>query len=75
MQVNLKIDLLMSFSCSGYMAPEYAMEGRFSEKSDTFSFGVLVLEIATGRRNTRFYPKEGSLNLLGHVSQMTSTLR
>ncbi|KAG6419121.1 hypothetical protein SASPL_121332 [Salvia splendens] len=51
----------------GYMAPEYAMEGRFSEKSDTFSFGVLVLEIATGRRNTRFYPKEGSLNLLGHI--------
>ncbi|KAG6416532.1 hypothetical protein SASPL_123964 [Salvia splendens] len=50
----------------GYMAPEYAMERRFWEKSDTFSFGVLVLEIATGRRNTRFYPKEGSLNLLGH---------
>ncbi|XP_057764765.1 G-type lectin S-receptor-like serine/threonine-protein kinase At1g11330 [Salvia miltiorrhiza] len=51
----------------GYMAPEYAMEGRFSEKSDTFSFGVLMLEIVTGRRNTRFYPKEGSLNLLGHI--------
>ncbi|XP_042028334.1 G-type lectin S-receptor-like serine/threonine-protein kinase At1g11330 isoform X2 [Salvia splendens] len=51
----------------GYMAPEYAMKGRFSEKSDTFSFGVLMLEIATGRRNTSFYPQEGSLNLLGHI--------
>ncbi|KAI3466616.1 hypothetical protein Pfo_023279 [Paulownia fortunei] len=51
----------------GYMAPEYAMEGRFSEKSDVFSFGVLMLEIATGRRNTSFYNHEGSLNLLGHV--------
>uniref|UniRef100_F6I2E7 G-type lectin S-receptor-like serine/threonine-protein kinase n=1 Tax=Vitis vinifera TaxID=29760 RepID=F6I2E7_VITVI len=30
----------------GYMSPEYAMEGRFSEKSDVFSFGVLLLEIA-----------------------------
>ncbi|XP_042030175.1 G-type lectin S-receptor-like serine/threonine-protein kinase At1g11330 isoform X2 [Salvia splendens] len=51
----------------GYMPPEYAMKGRFSEKSDTFSFGVLMLEIATGRRNTSFYPQEGSLNLLGHI--------
>uniref|UniRef100_A0A0D9W9Z0 Receptor-like serine/threonine-protein kinase n=1 Tax=Leersia perrieri TaxID=77586 RepID=A0A0D9W9Z0_9ORYZ len=30
----------------GYMAPEYAMEGIFSVKSDTYSFGVLLLEIA-----------------------------
>ncbi|KAH9688853.1 cysteine-rich receptor-like protein kinase 10 [Citrus sinensis] len=29
----------------GYMAPEYAMEGVFSVKSDAFSFGVLLLEI------------------------------
>lgn len=50
------------------MAPEYAIEGRFSEKSDVFSFGVLILEIATGRRNTSFYNHEDSLNLLAHVS-------
>lgn len=56
-------------SCSGYMAPEYAIEGRFSEKTDVFSFGVVMLEIATGRKNTGFYLQEGSLNLLGHVSQ------
>ncbi|KAG6755923.1 hypothetical protein POTOM_039331 [Populus tomentosa] len=30
----------------GYMSPEYLMKGRFSEKSDVFSFGVLLLEIA-----------------------------
>ncbi|XP_062185325.1 putative G-type lectin S-receptor-like serine/threonine-protein kinase At1g61610 isoform X2 [Phragmites australis] len=30
----------------GYMSPEYAMEGSFSVKSDTYSFGVLLLEIA-----------------------------
>ncbi|KAG6755884.1 hypothetical protein POTOM_039292 [Populus tomentosa] len=35
----------------GYMAPEYAMQGHFSVKSDVFSFGVLVLEIVTGKKN------------------------
>ncbi|KAK3127250.1 hypothetical protein QOZ80_7AG0570380 [Eleusine coracana subsp. coracana] len=35
----------------GYMAPEYAMRGYYSIKSDVFSFGVLILEIVTGRRN------------------------
>ncbi|KAJ1263471.1 hypothetical protein BS78_09G187000 [Paspalum vaginatum] len=36
----------------GYMAPEYALHGIFSAKSDVYSYGVLVLEIVTGRRNT-----------------------
>ncbi|KAM6574297.1 hypothetical protein CsatA_022624 [Cannabis sativa] len=35
----------------GYMSPEYAMHGKFSFKSDVFSFGVLVLEILSGKRN------------------------
>ncbi|CAA2961052.1 G-type lectin S-receptor-like serine threonine-kinase At1g11330 [Olea europaea subsp. europaea] len=51
----------------GYMAPEYAMEGRFSEKSDVFSFGVLMLEIISGRKNTSFYKHESSLSLLGYT--------
>lgn len=38
--------------CSGYMAPEYAMHGRFSVKTDVYSFGVLVLEIISGKRNS-----------------------
>ncbi|KFK28721.1 hypothetical protein AALP_AA7G038500 [Arabis alpina] len=36
----------------GYMAPEYAMHGKFSVKTDVFSFGVLVIEIITGKRNS-----------------------
>jgi len=32
----------------GYMSPEYAMGGAFSVKSDTYSFGVLLLEIISG---------------------------
>ncbi|WOG85281.1 hypothetical protein DCAR_0104469 [Daucus carota subsp. sativus] len=38
----------------GYMAPEYAMYGQFSVKSDVFSFGVLVLEILSGKKNHNF---------------------
>ncbi|XP_021896026.1 G-type lectin S-receptor-like serine/threonine-protein kinase At1g11330 isoform X2 [Carica papaya] len=51
----------------GYMSPEYAMEGRFSEKSDVFSFGVLLLEIVSGRKNTSFHDDIHSLSLLGYA--------
>ncbi|XP_044465775.1 cysteine-rich receptor-like protein kinase 10 isoform X4 [Mangifera indica] len=35
----------------GYMAPEYALHGYLSVKTDVFSYGVLVLEIVSGRKN------------------------
>ncbi|KAG6642667.1 hypothetical protein CIPAW_09G156000 [Carya illinoinensis] len=54
----------------GYMSPEYAMGGRFSEKSDIFSFGVLLLEIVSGRRNTSFYHDEQAMSLLEFVWKM-----
>ncbi|GMP25639.1 hypothetical protein CsSME_00002403 [Camellia sinensis var. sinensis] len=34
----------------GYTAPEYAIHGQLSEKVDTYSFGIVVLEIVSGRR-------------------------
>ncbi|KAM0849389.1 hypothetical protein ACQ4PT_053748 [Festuca glaucescens] len=37
---------------SGYKAPEYASQGIYSLKTDVFSFGVLVLVIISGRKNT-----------------------
>ncbi|KAK7271538.1 hypothetical protein RJT34_27513 [Clitoria ternatea] len=48
----------------GYMAPEYAMEGLFSVKSDVFSFGVLLLEIISGKRNSKFYLSDHGQSLL-----------
>uniref|UniRef100_A0A7N0SXT6 Receptor-like serine/threonine-protein kinase n=2 Tax=Kalanchoe fedtschenkoi TaxID=63787 RepID=A0A7N0SXT6_KALFE len=51
----------------GYMPPEYAIDGIFSVKSDVFSFGVLLLEIVTGKRNRGFHHPDHHLNLLGHV--------
>ncbi|KAK4545385.1 hypothetical protein RGQ29_032953, partial [Quercus rubra] len=51
----------------GYMAPEYAMHGRFSIKSDVFSFGVLILEIVSGQRNNCFRNGEDVEDLLSNV--------
>ncbi|KAI3796960.1 hypothetical protein L1987_39647 [Smallanthus sonchifolius] len=51
---------------NGYMSPEYALHGIFSMKSDVFSFGVLVLEIVSGKRNTGFFTQEHTNDLLGH---------
>ncbi|KAL2324339.1 hypothetical protein Fmac_023397 [Flemingia macrophylla] len=51
----------------GYMSPEYAMRGQFSVKSDVFSFGVLVLEIVSGKKKTDFYQSNGVDDLLKHA--------
>ncbi|KAM4101971.1 hypothetical protein ACB094_05G187000 [Castanea mollissima] len=51
----------------GYMAPEYAMHGQFSVKSDVFSFGVLVLEIVSGQRTNCFRTGENVEDLLSYA--------
>ncbi|KAJ9566425.1 hypothetical protein OSB04_002391 [Centaurea solstitialis] len=48
----------------GYMAPEYAMEGLFSTKSDVYGFGVLLLEIVSGQRNSQFCYKDQPQSLI-----------
>ena len=50
------------------MAPEYAMRGQFSVKSDVFSFGILVLEIISGRKNSGMSQGKNSEDLLSFVS-------
>ncbi|XP_050248128.1 G-type lectin S-receptor-like serine/threonine-protein kinase At4g03230 isoform X17 [Quercus robur] len=51
----------------GYMSPEYALDGFFSVKSDAFSFGVVVLEVISGKKNTGFHQSEHALSLLGYA--------
>jgi hypothetical protein len=50
------------------MSPEYAVFGNFSVKSDVFSFGVMLLEIVSGKKNNRFYQQNPPLTLIGYVS-------
>jgi serine/threonine protein kinase len=52
----------------GYMSPEYAWTGMFSEKSDIYAFGVLLLEIITGKRISSFTIGEEGKTLLEFVS-------
>ncbi|CAN1783542.1 Receptor-like serine/threonine-protein kinase SD1-8 [Linum perenne] len=54
----------------GYMSPEYTYHGQFSEKSDVFSFGVLLLEIVSGKRNKDFYHPEIPSSLLCWVWEL-----
>ena len=35
----------------GYTAPEYAIQGQLSEKADTYSYGVVLLEIISGQKS------------------------
>ncbi|CAA2987267.1 G-type lectin S-receptor-like serine threonine-kinase CES101 [Olea europaea subsp. europaea] len=54
----------------GYMSPEYAGKGIVSLKTDVFSFGVLVLEIVSGKKNYYSYDSEHSLNLIGFAWEL-----
>ncbi|KAG0602844.1 hypothetical protein M758_10G046000 [Ceratodon purpureus] len=47
----------------GYWAPEYATMGKLSEKVDVYSFGVLLLEIVSGRKNLDYNMPEPEVYL------------
>ena len=50
------------------MSPEYVIRGQYSTKSDVFSFGILVIEIVTGRRRNNgpyfFEPNEDIISIV-----------
>nr|XP_023910663.1 G-type lectin S-receptor-like serine/threonine-protein kinase CES101 [Quercus suber] len=54
----------------GYMSPEYAMNGVLSIKTDVFSYGVLLLEIVSSKKNNSCYYSEYPLNLIGYAWQL-----
>lgn len=49
---------------NGYMAPEYVMHGHLSVKADVFSFGVVILELISGQKNSSFNLDVDAQNLL-----------
>ncbi|XP_011622120.1 cysteine-rich receptor-like protein kinase 2 [Amborella trichopoda] len=48
----------------GYIAPEYAIHGQLTEKADVYSFGVLLLELLSGKRNNEAHNSENCDTLL-----------
>lgn len=59
---------MLNVACrkSGYVAPEYANYGHLSEKVDTYSYGIVVLEIISGKKYS-LDDKSVTPNLLDHV--------
>jgi hypothetical protein len=56
------------------VAPEYASRGQLNEKVDVFSFGVLLLEIVSGRKNIELNLNEDQIYLLEWVSNFITLL-
>ena len=48
---------------SSYVAPEYACTGMLNEKSDIYSFGILIMEIITGRSPVDYSRPKGEVSL------------
>jgi serine/threonine protein kinase len=56
------------------MAPEYAMHGYLTDKADVYSFGIVALEIVSGRSNTMHRAKEEAFYILDWVCFLCSQL-
>ncbi|KAM7490764.1 hypothetical protein LguiA_033685 [Lonicera macranthoides] len=59
----------------GYLAPEYMQSGRATEKTDVYSFGVLVLEVVSGKRPTDASFIEKGLNIVGWLNFLVTENR
>ncbi|KAK8947447.1 putative serine/threonine-protein kinase [Platanthera zijinensis] len=56
----------------GYVAPEYASTGMLNERSDVYSFGILIMEIISGRNPVDYNRPPGEVNLVEWLKVMVS---
>ncbi|MCO5551064.1 hypothetical protein L7F22_004561 [Adiantum nelumboides] len=59
----------------GYVAPEYASTGLLNEKSDVYSYGVLLMELITGRDPVDYNRPPGEVNLVDWLKMMVGSRR
>lgn len=56
----------------GYVAPEYASTGMLNERSDVYSFGILLMEIISGRNPVDYSRPSGEVNLVEWLKAMVT---
>ncbi|KAJ6320922.1 hypothetical protein OIU78_016169 [Salix suchowensis] len=56
----------------GYVAPEYASTGMLNERSDVYSFGILLMEIISGRNPVDYSRPAGEVNLVEWLKSMVT---
>ncbi|CAN4115114.1 unnamed protein product [Withania somnifera] len=56
----------------GYVAPEYASTGMLNDRSDVYSFGILIMEIISGRNPVDYSRAPGEVNLVDWLKTMVS---
>ncbi|TVU14506.1 hypothetical protein EJB05_37980, partial [Eragrostis curvula] len=59
-------------TAKGYVAPEYAGTGMLNETSDVYSFGILIMEIISGRVPVDYNRPPGEVNLVEWLKTMVS---
>uniref|UniRef100_J3LLL4 non-specific serine/threonine protein kinase n=1 Tax=Oryza brachyantha TaxID=4533 RepID=J3LLL4_ORYBR len=59
----------------GYVAPEYASTGMLNESSDIYSFGVLLMELISGKRPVDYSKSVGEVNLVEWFKGMVGSRR
>ncbi|CAO2817777.1 unnamed protein product [Amaranthus hypochondriacus] len=57
----------------GYVAPEYASTGMLNERSDVYSFGILLMEVISGRNPVDYSRPPGEVNVVDWLKQMVSS--
>lgn len=68
--VTFTYSIFSFLQLSGYVPPEYVKRGMYSKKYDVFSFGVLLLQIISGKKTSNLYGVDKNLTILEHVSNL-----
>lgn len=57
---DIVFSTLKSSAAMGYLAPEYTTIGRFTEKSDVYAYGMIILQILSGKRKITQVIRQGA---------------
>jgi len=68
--LNIKSEVVNELFLYRYLAPEYFSYGKVNEKIDVYAFGVVLLEIISGRRPITPGSAKGQESLVGWVSSL-----